>query len=156
MQSERPDHTLRATALVHEACIKLLTDKTRFEDRKHFLAIVAITMRRVLVEHARSHLRVKRGSGAQRLTLGDVALASKPVSIDVLDMDVALTRLSEQDPRKARLIELTYFGGLSGEESAEVLEVSTATVNRDLKLARAWLHHELTRQNQDHGRAGMG
>jgi RNA polymerase sigma factor (TIGR02999 family) len=144
MRKERADHTLRATALVHEAYLKLLTADVRYEDRMHFLAVAAITMRRILVDRARIYHSAKRGSGAERVLLDDVDVASKPVAIDVLDMDTALTRLAKQDQRKARLIELTYFGGMNAEEAASVLEISTATVNRDLKLARAWLHRELT------------
>jgi RNA polymerase sigma factor (TIGR02999 family) len=144
MRKERTDHTLRATALVHEAFLKLLEADVGFEDRMHFLAIAAITMRRILVESARSHRSAKRGGGAEKVVLDDAILISQPVGIDVLDLDAALTRLGKQDQRKARLIELTYFGGMSAEEAAAVLEISTATVNRDLKLARAWLQHELT------------
>ena len=144
MRKERTDHTLRATALVHEAFLKLLDADVGFEDRMHFLAIAAITMRRILVESARSHRSAKRGSGAEKVVLDDAILISQPVGIEVLDLDAALTRLSQQDQRKARLIELTYFGGMSAEEAAAVLEISTATVNRALKLARAWLQRELT------------
>jgi RNA polymerase sigma factor (TIGR02999 family) len=144
MRKERADHTLRATALVHEAYLKLLTAEMRYEDRMHFLAVAAITMRRILVDRARSYHSAKRGSGAERVLFDDVDMASKPVAIDVLDMDTALTRLAKQDHRKARLIELTYFGGMNAEEAATVMEISTATVNRDLKLARAWLQRELT------------
>jgi len=144
MRKERTDHTLRATALVHEAFLKLLEADVGFEDRMHFLAIAAITMRRILVESARSHRSAKRGGGAEKVVLDDAILISQPVGIDVLDLDAALTRLGKQDQRKARLIELTYFGGMSAEEAAAVLEISTATVNRDLKLARAWLQRELT------------
>jgi RNA polymerase sigma factor (TIGR02999 family) len=144
MRRERPDHTLRATALVHEAFLKLLAADVCFEDRTHFLAIASITMRRILVESARTHRSVKRGSGAERVVLDEAILISQPVGVDVLDLDAALTRLSEQDQRKARLIELTYFGGMNAEEAAAALEISTATVNRDLKLARAWLQRELT------------
>jgi RNA polymerase sigma factor (TIGR02999 family) len=143
MRKERTDHTLRATALVHEAFLKLLEADVGFEDRMHFLAIAAITMRRILVESARSHRSAKRGGGAEKVVLDDAILISQPVGIDVLDLDAALIRLGKQDQRKARLIELTYFGGMSGEEAAAVLKISTATVNRDLKLARAWLQREL-------------
>jgi RNA polymerase sigma factor (TIGR02999 family) len=144
MRKERPDHTLRATALVHEAYIKLLSTEVLFEDRMHFLAVASITMRRILVESARSHRSLKRGSGAEKLALEDLALTSEPAGIDILDLDVALNELSLQDMRKARLIELTYFGGMNAEEAAALLEISTATVNRDLKLARAWLQRALT------------
>ena len=143
MRNERADHTLRATALVHEAYLKLLTTEMPYEDRMHFLAVAAITMRRILVDRARTFRSAKRGSGAERIALEDVMLSSQPAGVDILDLDVALTRLARQDERKARLIELTYFGGMNAEEAASVLEISTATVNRELKLARAWLQHEL-------------
>jgi len=147
MRNERPDHTLRATALVHEAYLKLLTSEMHYEDRMHFLAIAAITMRRILVDRARGHRSAKRGSGGEKVCLDDVELAAEPigpvVGIDLLDMDAALTRLAQQDERKARLIELTYFGGMTAEEAAAVMEISTATVNRELKLARAWLQRAL-------------
>ncbi len=144
LRRERPDHTLRTTDLVHEAYLKLLSSEVIGEDRVHLMAIVAIIMRRILGDHARANRRVKRGSGATRVVWDDTLLATQPEGTDFLDLDAALTRLSEQDPRKARLIELFYFGGLKCEEAAVVLEISTATVNRDLKLAKAWLRQELS------------
>ena len=143
MHRERSNHTLQATALVHEAYLKLFDKTTHWEDRAHFLAIAAITMRRILVDHARSSRRVKRGDGAERIELDDLALIQPPMNLDILSLDIALSRLTEQDSRKGRLIELTYFGGSSAEEAAIVLGVSTATVNRDLKLAKAWLRNEM-------------
>jgi RNA polymerase sigma factor (TIGR02999 family) len=124
-------------------------DQVVWEDRVHFMAIVAITMRRILVDHAKATRRVKRGGGAAKVLWDDALLAAQPEGTDFLDLDAALTRLSEQDPRKARLIELFYFGGLKCEEAAVVLEVSTATVNRDLKLAKAWLRQELRSASPD-------
>jgi RNA polymerase sigma factor (TIGR02999 family) len=149
LRQERPDHTLRTTDLVHEAYLKLLSSEVVWEDRVHFMAIVAITMRRILVDHAKATRRVKRGGGAAKVLWDDALLAAQPEGTDFLDLDAALTRLSEQDPRKARLIELFYFGGLKCEEAAVVLEVSTATVNRDLKLAKAWLRQELRSASPD-------
>ncbi len=143
MRQERPDHTLRATALVHEAYLKLLATDVVWEDRIHFLSIAAITMRRILVDHARTNRRVKRGSGARKVTWEDALLLEQSPGRDMLDLDEVLTRLSEQDTRKARLIELTYFGGMNCEEAAAALQISTATVNRDLKLAKAWLRQAL-------------
>lgn len=143
MRRERSDHTLQATALVHEAYLRLFDETTDWEDRAHFLAIAAITMRRILVEHARSSRRIKRGNGAKRIELDDLLQIQPPMDLDVLSLDFALLRLSEQDARKGRLIELTYFGGMNAEETAVVLGVSTATVNRDLKLAKAWLRNEI-------------
>ncbi|MGA3345008.1 MAG: sigma-70 family RNA polymerase sigma factor [Terracidiphilus sp.] len=143
MRGERTDHTLRATALVHEAYLKLLSSNMELQDRAHFLAIAAISMRRVLVDHAKANRRAKRGGGAEKVPWEDALVLSKPADAEILDLDAALIRLSQQDPRKGRLIELTYFGGLSCEEAAALLEVSTATINRDLKLAKAWLRREL-------------
>lgn len=143
MRQERPGHTLSSTALVHEAYLKLLSSESPWEDRVHFMAIAAMTMRRILVDHARTSRRSKRGGGADRVALEDAMLSQQPMSLDILALDDALLRLSQQDARKGRLIELSYFGGLNCEEAAAVLEVSTATVNRDLKLARAWLQQEL-------------
>lgn len=144
MRKERADHTLRPTALVHEAYLKLLTTEVRVEDRVHFLAIASITMRRILVEHARSYRSAKRGSGGEKVALDEALLVLEPAGIDILDLDTALDWLAEQDPRKARLIELTFFGGMNAEEAAATLDISTATVNRDLKIARAWLQRRLT------------
>ena len=144
LRREPAAHTLRTTDLVHEAYLKLLSSEVIGENRVHFMAIVAISMRRILRDHARGNRRVKRGSGATRVLWDDALLATQPEGTDFLDLDAALTRLSEQDPRKARLIELFYFGGLKCEEAAVVLEISTATVNRDLKLAKAWLRNELS------------
>jgi RNA polymerase sigma factor (TIGR02999 family) len=143
MRQERPDHTLRPTALVHEAYLKLSSADNDWQDRAHFLAIAAITMRRILVDHARTARRVKRGDGARRVDWEDALLVEQAANPELLDLDAALTRLSQQDSRKGRLIELLYFGGLTCEECAKILEVSTATVNRDLKLAKAWLLEEL-------------
>lgn len=144
MRRERSGHTLGATALVHEAYLKLLTSEMSYQDRTHFQAIAAMTMRRILVDRARNFRSARRGSGVERVALDDVALASPSASVDVLDLDAALNRLTLQDERKARLVELTYFGGMNAEEAATVLGVSTATVNRELKLARAWLQHAMT------------
>jgi len=143
MRRERAGHTLRPTALVNEAYLKLLSTEVRFEDRMHFFAVASIAMRRILVESARTYRSAKRGSGAEKVELDDAMLVSEPAGIDVLDLDTALNRLAQQDARKARLIELTYFAGLNAEEASAVMEISTATVNRDLKLARAWLQREL-------------
>jgi RNA polymerase sigma factor (TIGR02999 family) len=147
MSRERPDHTLSATALVHEVYLKLLSADVQLQDRAHFLAVSASIMRRILIDRARSLQRVKRGGGAQKLSL--VTLETTTVFLaqtnpeEVLYLDQALTRLEQQDTRKARLMEMVYFGGLNCDEAALVLEVSVATVNRDLKMAKAWLKHEL-------------
>jgi RNA polymerase sigma factor (TIGR02999 family) len=147
MSRERPDHTLSATALVHEVYLKLLSANMDLQDRAHFLAVAASIMRRILIDRARSMHRVKRGSGGQKLSLQAVesmsALLVYTKPEEVLFLDQALKRLQQQDERKARLMEMVYFGGLNCDEAALVLEVSVATVNRDLKLAKAWMKHEL-------------
>jgi len=153
MNRERPDHTLSATALVHEVYIKLLSADVHLQDRAHFLAVAASIMRRILIDRARSLQRIKRGSGAQKLSL--VTLETTTVLLtqsnpeEVLYLDQALTRLEQQDMRKARLMEMVYFGGLNCDEAALVLEISIATVNRDLKMAKAWLKHELRRVDDE-------
>ena len=141
---ERPEHTLRATDLVHEAYLKLVSFEIVGVDRIHFMAIVAITMRRILVDHAKANRRAKRGGGATRVVWDEALLATQVEGTDFLDLNSALDRLARQDPRKARVIELFYFGGLKCEEAAIALEISTATVNRDLRLAKAWLRQELS------------
>jgi len=147
MSRERPDHTLSATALVHEVYLKLLSANVDLQDRAHFLAVAASIMRRILIDRARSIQRVKHGSGGQKLSLQTVecvsALQVYTNPEEVLFLDQALHRLQQQDARKARLMEMVYFGGLNCDEAALVLEVSVATVNRDLKLAKAWMKHEL-------------
>jgi RNA polymerase sigma-70 factor (ECF subfamily) len=147
MRREHPGHTLNATALVHEAYLRIRSADVPWEDRAHFFAISARTMRRILVDHARTTHRVKRGDGATVLSIEEAgqeaALAAPAYQADILDLDSALDRLSRQDDRKAKLLEMIYFGGLNCEEAAVVLTVSVATVNRDLKFARAWLRHEL-------------
>jgi len=147
MSRERPDHTLSATALVHEVYLKLLSANVDLQDRAHFLAVAASIMRRILIDRARSIQRVKHGSGGQKLSLQTVecvsALQVYTNPEEVLFLDQALHRLQQQDARKARLMEMVYFGGLNCDEAALVLEVSVATVNRDLKMAKAWMKQEL-------------
>jgi RNA polymerase sigma factor (TIGR02999 family) len=147
MRRERSDHTLRPTALVNEAYLRLLSADVPWQDRAHFMAIAALTMRRILVDHAKSLHRGKRGGGALKLPLDDPSvdpiLVSQTDPARMLDLDEALAMLARQDARKARLLELIYFGGLNGEEAAEVLGISVPTVNRDLKLSKAWLRQRL-------------
>ena len=145
LQGERPDHTLQPTALVHEAYLRLVGVDAPFEHRVHFLAVAARTMRHILVDHARARLRIKRGGGAVQVTLqeGMDAVAASPVA-DLVALDDALTRLSILHERKARVVELHYFGGLTHLEVAQALDVSPGTVDRDLRTARAWLSRELT------------
>jgi RNA polymerase sigma-70 factor, ECF subfamily len=141
MRGERPDHTLQTTALVDEAYLRLVDVEVDWKDRAHFLAVAATIMRRILVDHARSRARGKRAGVA--VTLEEAALVTPSPSEGMVALDEALTRLGEHDERSARAIELHYFGGLTYPEIAEVLEISEATVHRDLRLARAWLYREL-------------
>ena len=140
MSRERKDHTLQPTAVVNEVFIRLI-DVTgiRWNDRAHFFGICARLMRRVLVDHARSRGYQKRGGGAQRVTLDERALAAPPMDVDLLALDVALEQLAAVDERKCRIIEMRFFGGLSVEETATALHVSTDTVKRDWRIAKLWL-----------------
>src|SRR6476620_60456 len=144
MGRERRGHTLQPTALVNEAFLRL-TDarQIRWQDRAHFLGISARLMRRVLVDHARARGFRKRGGGAQRVTLDEGLIASPEPAVDVLALDRVLESLAAVDVRKSRVIELRFFGGLSVEETAEVLHVSADTVKRDWRLAKLWLLREL-------------
>jgi RNA polymerase sigma factor (TIGR02999 family) len=144
MARERPDHTLQATALVNEAFVRL-TDarQVRWQDRAHFLGISARLMRRVLVDYARRRGYSKRGGGAQRVTLHDQLVTSEDPGLDVIALDRALEVLANVDLRKSRIVELRFFGGLSVEETAEVLHVSPDTVKRDWRLSKLWLLREL-------------
>lgn len=144
MGRERRDHTLQVTALVNEAFLRL-TDarQLRWQDRAHFLGISARVMRRVLVDHARARGYQKRGGGARRVELDEALVVSPALSLDLLALDRALDELAAGDPRKARVIELRFFTGMSVEETAEALHVSTDTVKRDWRIARLWLLREL-------------
>ena len=147
MRRERADHTLQATALVHEAYMQLV-DQTRvnWQSRAHFFGVAAQLMRRILVDHARNQGAQKRGGNAQVLNIEDsIGIASVPeVAFD--ELDEALNRLQQLDPDQAKLVELRFFGGLTVEEAAEVMGISTATVEREWRMARAWLHQQLTAQ----------
>ena len=143
MRGERPDHTLQTTALVHEAYLRLCGADVAWEGRVHFLAVAATVMRRVLVDHARARGRAKRGGGVTPVAL-DESLAGSPDRPDaIVALDEAIERLSALDERKARAVELHFFGGLTYDETAAALGVSPATVDRELRLAKAWLYHEL-------------
>ena len=144
MRRERPGHTLQATALVNEAFLRLTDARhVRWQDRAHFLGISARLMRRILVDHARSRGYRKRGGDAQRVTLDEGLVPAPEPAVDVLALDRALEALAAVDVRKSRVIELRFFGGLSVEETAEVLHVSPDTVKRDWRLAKLWLLREL-------------
>jgi len=142
---ERSDHTLQATALVHEAYARLVDSEVDFADRVHFFALAATTMRRILVDHARARAREKRGGGAAHVTLSEELAASPEEPEEMLALDDALRRLAEHDPRKAKVVELHFFGGLTYAETATALDISEATVDRDLRMAKALLAREMSR-----------
>ncbi|MEX2663554.1 MAG: sigma-70 family RNA polymerase sigma factor [Vicinamibacterales bacterium] len=142
--TERRDHTLQHTALVHEAYLELVRMDVAWNDRAHFFALAARAMRRILVDHARTRNRQKRGSGAEHVPLDEAANQPAPSPhVDIVSLDDALERLAAIDPRKSDMLEMRYFGGLKQEELSDVLGVSLATVNRDLAWAKAWLKSEL-------------
>jgi RNA polymerase sigma factor (TIGR02999 family) len=144
LRRETPGHTLQATALVHEAYLRLVEqDHARWQNRAQFLGVAAHLMRRVLVDHARARHAAKRGGAAEAVTLGDVDVAREAPGVDVLALHEALERLAGLDPAQARLVELRFFGGLTIEETAEALGISPATVKREWATARAWLRREL-------------
>jgi RNA polymerase sigma factor (TIGR02999 family) len=144
LRRERPGHLLQTTALLNEAYLRLVRQKdVTWQNRAHFFAIASQAMRRILVDHAKTQRRQKRGGGAPVVSLDDVAVMSPERSQELLDLDAALDRLQAFDARKARLVEMRYFAGLSVEETAEVLGVSVATVMRDWRVAKAWLQREL-------------
>jgi len=144
LRHERVGHTLQATALVHEAYFKLIDqDHARWQNRAQFFGVAAQLMRRILVDHARTHVAAKRGGGVTPITLMDAAGASPPRGIDVLALDEALTRLTAIYPEQGRLVELKFFGGLTIEETGEAMGLSPATVKRQWAVARAWLLHNL-------------
>ena len=143
---ERRGHTLQTTALVHEAYLKLAGHADpSYANRSHFLAVAAKAMRQILVDHAKATLRGKRGAGAKPVELDEAALLSPEPTREVVELDEALEKLAAMDERKARVVELTYFGGLTQEEIAEALDVSVVTVRRDWTFSRAWLYAELRR-----------
>ena len=145
MRGERPGHSLQPTALVHEAYTRLVDYKhMQWQDRAHFFAVSAQVMRRILVENARRH-NVKRGAGIRHVALDETAIIRSGEDPDLLALDDAMNALAAIDPRKVQVVEMRFFGGLSVEETAQVLKVSTVTVKRDWKAARIWLYRELSR-----------
>jgi RNA polymerase sigma-70 factor (ECF subfamily) len=144
LRRERSDHTLQPTALVHEAYLKLVEQKNvRWQHRSHFFAITAQLMRRILVDHARTHLADKRGSGAPKVSLTEAITMSNERPAALLAVDESLTRLASLDAQQGRVVELRVFGGLTVEETAAVLGISQATVKRDWSMAKAWLLGEI-------------
>ncbi len=148
MRRERQGHTLQATALVNEVFLRLAhASNPRWQDRAHFVGIAARLMRQVLVDHARSRGYRKRGGGAQRVPLEKVPLITPEPELDVLAVDRALEAFAKVDPRKSQVVELRFFGGLSVEETADVLGISVETVKRDWRVAKLWLSRELQRSS---------
>jgi RNA polymerase sigma-70 factor (ECF subfamily) len=144
LRHERPDHSLEASALVHEAYLRLIAgDYPTWNDRQHFFRAAAEAMRRILIEHARARIRTKRGGKKVQVPLTEVNLAAEQDPAEVLALDDAIRRLREQDPRAAEIVALRFFGGLSVEETARTLEVSERTVKREWAVARAWLYDAL-------------
>ena len=144
MRRERVDHTLQATALVHEAYLKLIEQRSaNWQSRAHFFGVAAQLMRRILIDHARGHSRQKRGGEQKKVSLDEAFIFSEKQADELLAVDDSLNRLAEIDPRQARVVELRFFGGLSVEEAAEVLGVSPKTIKRDWSVAKAWLYADL-------------
>jgi len=151
MRAERPDHLLQTTALVHEAYLRLVNQKNvRWQTRVHFFAVAAQVMRHILVDYARARLRAKRGGAGELLPLHDVAVISEGRAEELIAVHLALDNLSALDPRKSKVFELRYFGGMSIDEAADALHVSPATVARDWRMAKAWLRREIAPGSQ-HG-----
>jgi len=146
LQAERSDHTLQSTALVHEAYVRLAEqDLPQWQNRAHFFAVAAQLMRQILVDHARSHRASKRGGNVYKMALDEAEEEPLAVDVDIIALDDALKSLGEMDPQQSRVVELKFFGGLSIEDTAEVLGISASTVKRDWITARAWLYRELDR-----------
>ena len=143
MRSERAGHTLQATAVVNEAFVKLVNMEVPWQDRAHFFAVAARLMRRILVDHAKAHRRLKRGGPITTLSLDEELYVSAEADADLVALDEALEALEKFDERKCRIVELHYFGGLTYSEMAETMGLSEATIHRDLRLAKAWLQNEL-------------
>lgn len=145
LRRERPGNTLQTTALIHEAYVRLVDQRNvQWQNRAHFFGIAAQLMRRILVDHARTKKRAKRGGSDIRVSLGDATVAVKGQDLDVVALDEALERLAQIDAQQSRVVELRFFSGLTVEETAEVMGISNATVKRDWSMAKAWLHRELS------------
>ena len=145
LRSERPDHTLRATALVHEAYLKLVDYKFSWENRLQFSAAAAQVLRHILVDYAKASRRQKRGGGAEKLPLDEALLVGPQISSEILELDDALKQLAENDARKSEIVQLIFFGGLTYDEVAQALNISPVTVHRELKMAKAYLYSQLAR-----------
>src|SRR5580704_13981531 len=153
LRQERPDHTLQATALVHEAYVKLAAQRdARWQNRAQFFGVASQAMRRILVDYARGQQRIRRGGKRQKVSLDDVVLVSPDRTEEVLAVHESLARLEKLDARQARIVELRYFGGLTVEEIAEVVDISTKTVMRELNVAKSWLYGDLKDRHRDDAR----
>ena len=145
MGRETPEHTLQTSALINEAYLRLVDQQAvEWQDRAHFFAVSARVMRHILIDHARSHRYTKRGGGAQHLQLDDAEAVGYERAVELVALDDALTRLAKLDERKSKIVELRFFGGLSVEETAEVIKVAPVTVMREWRIAKAWLHKEIS------------
>jgi RNA polymerase sigma factor (TIGR02999 family) len=146
LRQERPGHTLQTTALIHEAYLRLIDQKSvQWQNRAQFFGIAAQLMRRILVDHARTKHRAKRGGSAVRISLSDATAVTQDANLDLVELDQALNRLAEIDPQQGKIVELRFFSGLNVEETAAALNISPATVKRDWSVAKAWLHREINR-----------
>lgn len=145
LRRERVGHTLQTTALIHEAYLRLIDQKNvHWQNRAHFFGIAAQLMRRILVDHARTKKRAKRGGSDVRVSFSEATLKAKAQDLHIVALDEALERLAEIDEQQSRIVELRFFSGLTVEETAEVLSISRATVKRDWSVAKAWLHREIS------------
>jgi RNA polymerase sigma factor (TIGR02999 family) len=145
---ERPNHTLQTTALINEAYLRLVDQRqVRWQDRAHFFAVASQIMRNILIDHARKYQSAKRGAGAEQVALEESLVANNRRATELVNLDDALSSLAVYDPRKSRLVELQYFGGLTIEELAEVMKISPASVKRELQAAKLWLHRMMKEAN---------
>ncbi|MGE0882078.1 MAG: sigma-70 family RNA polymerase sigma factor [Blastocatellales bacterium] len=150
MRRESPGHTLQTSALVNEAYLRLIDQKNvQWQNRAHFFGIAAQLMRRILIDHARSHQYQKRGGGAIQVSLDEAAAVTEARAAELLAIDEALEKLTAMDIRKGRIVELRFFGGLTEEETAEVMKISVPTIQREWRAAKAWLHRMLTDGEND-------
>ena len=149
LRRERGEHTLQPTALVHEAYLRLIDQNVSWQNRAHFFGVAAEMMRRILIDHARKHQAAKRGSGGIKISLDEAIDLTDERATELIALDDALKALADFDPQKSRIVELRFFGGLSIEETAEVLGIGTATVIRQWKMAKAWLYHEVNKGSDE-------
>lgn len=150
MGKERRGHTLQTSALINEAYVRLVDQQNvQWQDRAHFFAVSAQVMRHILIDHARRYQYAKRGGGARKVSLDEAALLPQQRAEELVELDDALTSLARIDPRKSQLVELRFFGGLSVEETAEVMAISPTTVMREWRAVKAWLHHSISNKESD-------